>query len=93
MNTLQVRVDEKTKQDAQLVLDALGLDLSAAVKIYLRQISRTKGIPFSLITGNGFTSEEETKLIKESNRTLASYQKKKIRGYRSTKALMDDLLR
>lgn len=93
MNTLQIRIDQKTKREAQRVLDRLGLDMSSAVKIYFRQISRTQGIPFPLITGNGFTPQQEERLIRESNATLQSYKQKKMKGYTSTKELVDELLK
>lgn len=93
MNTLQVRIDEKTKRDAKRVLDTLGMDLSVAVKVYLRQISRIGGIPFPLVTENGFTPAEERQIVEESNDTLKKYRAGKIKGYRTTKALMHDLLR
>lgn len=93
MNTLQIRIDQKTKREAQRVLDRLGLDMSSAVKIYFRQISRTQGIPFPLVTKNGFSSPQEERLIKESNTTLRSYKKGGVRGYASTKKLFGELLK
>src|SRR3989338_4616335 len=93
MNTLQIRIDEKTKREAKRVLDILGLDMSSAIKLYLRQISRTQGIPFPLITENGFSSKQEEQLLKESNTTLESYKKGKTTGYSSTKNLFKELLK
>ncbi len=93
MNTLQVRIDDKTKREAKRVLDTLGLDMSSAIKIYLRQISHVGGIPFPLLSENGFRVMEEHQLVKESNETLKQYQSGKIRGYTNTKALMRDLIR
>ena len=93
MNTIQIRIDEKTKREAKRVLDQLGLDMSSAIKIYLRQISRTHGIPFPLLTQNGFTPQQEQKIIKESNATLESYKQGKIKGYVSAKKLLNDLLK
>ena len=93
MDTLQIRIDHKTKRDVQRVLERLGLDMSSAVKIYFRQISRVQGIPFPLVTENGFTTEQEDQLIKESNTILQSYKKGKISGYLSTKSLVSALLK
>lgn len=88
MDTIQIRIDQKTKREAKRILDRLGLDMSSAVKIYLRQISRTKGIPFPLITENGFTQSQEDQLIMESNQTLKSYRNKTKKGYTSAKKLL-----
>jgi len=92
MHTIQIRIDKKTKQDANRVLDRLGLDMSSAVKIYLRQISRTNGIPFRLTTENGFTPTQEQQLIDESNEMLRLCKKGKIKGYTSSKKMIKDLL-
>ncbi len=61
--TIQVRVDEKTKQAAKEILGDLGLDMSAAIKLYLRQIILRKGLPFLLLTENGLTQAREQEII------------------------------
>ncbi|MEK7529262.1 MAG: type II toxin-antitoxin system RelB/DinJ family antitoxin [Patescibacteria group bacterium] len=66
MTTVQIRIDEKTKKSAKKVLDKIGVDMSSAVKVYLRQIVITKGIPFRLVTENGFTPAEEEEILKIS---------------------------
>jgi len=63
MTTIQVRVDDKTKQKSSKILEALGLDVSSAVKVYLKQIIATKGIPFPLLTRNGLTVEREQSIL------------------------------
>jgi DNA-damage-inducible protein J len=44
--TLQVRVDKVTKQQAKAVLDALGLSLSEAVRIFLKRLAAEQAFPF-----------------------------------------------
>lgn len=46
MATLSIRIEEKTKKEAKKTLDALGLDLSSAVKLFLNQVVIEQGIPF-----------------------------------------------
>lgn len=46
--TLNLRVDPSVKQDAEIILGKLGLTMTAAIELYLRQISLTGGIPFSV---------------------------------------------
>ena len=46
--TIQVRIDEKTKKQAQTVLGALHISMSEAVKLFLRQVVLQKGIPFEV---------------------------------------------
>jgi len=48
------------------VLDALGIDMSTAIKAYLRQIAVREGIPFSLYTENGYTAQEEQDILKSA---------------------------
>lgn len=64
MSTIQVRIDAKTKQAAKKVLDALGIDMSTAIKAYFKQISIRRGLPFRLVTENGLTPAEERALVK-----------------------------
>ena len=67
MTTLQVRIDEKTKKSAQAVLARLGLDLSAAINVYLKQIVIQRGLPLSTITENGLTIQEEMDILQASD--------------------------
>lgn len=63
MANLQIRIDELEKNRAQAVLKAVGLDLSGAVKIFLKAVIRTHGIPFPITTENGFSPAFESKTI------------------------------
>lgn len=47
--TLNLRVDPEVKQSAETVLDQLGLSMSTAVDMFLRQVSLTGGIPFKVV--------------------------------------------
>lgn len=44
--TLNLRVDPEVKQSAESVLAQLGISMSSAVNMFLRQVSLTGGIPF-----------------------------------------------
>lgn len=46
--TINISVDEKTKEKAQAVFEALGLSFSTGISIYLEQVALRKGIPFDL---------------------------------------------
>lgn len=52
---IQIRIDAKTKNEAKKVLEGLGMDMSAAVKIFFRQVINTKNFPCELRDANGFT--------------------------------------
>ena len=44
----QIRIEESTKKQAVELLEGLGLNLSDAVNIFLRQVILQKGIPFEI---------------------------------------------
>lgn len=46
--TYSIRLDEETRDDAKKVFDDLGMDFSTGIKIYLRKVAKTNGIPFAL---------------------------------------------
>ena len=48
MATINVRIDESLKGNAEKVLDELGLGMTSAITIFLKAVVRNKGIPFSL---------------------------------------------
>ena len=41
-----IKIDEETKKEAQKLFKDLGLSLSTAINIFLKQAIREKGIPF-----------------------------------------------
>ena len=45
---INIMVDKKIKEDVVQVLDELGLSMSMAITIYLKQIIRTNSIPFEI---------------------------------------------
>lgn len=47
-STITVRVDDKVKKEAGMVFKTIGLDMSTAINVYLKQVIRSNGIPFSL---------------------------------------------
>lgn len=64
--SLNLRVDPSVKSQAEKILGKLGLTMTAAIDLYLRQISLTGGIPFSVTLPKapdsrniGFMTEKE----------------------------------
>ena len=88
MSHIQIRIDEKTKKSAKKVLDQIGLDMTSAITVYLKQIVVHQGIPFPLLTENGLTVEEEKRIIeaaKDDSDVVVT------RGWKETKAFLDSL--
>ncbi|MCI8285339.1 MAG: type II toxin-antitoxin system RelB/DinJ family antitoxin [Firmicutes bacterium] len=48
MATLQIRVDDTLKKEADILFSSLGLDTSTAVRIFLNAAIEHSGIPFSV---------------------------------------------
>lgn len=46
--TLNLRVNPEVKAQAESVLSKLGIPMSTAINMYLKQISLTGGIPFAI---------------------------------------------
>ncbi len=47
MATITVRIDDKTKKEAEAVLKELGISASSAIHIFYRQIIRDQAFPFT----------------------------------------------
>ncbi len=56
-STIQVRVDQKTKDQAKAVLGALHMSMSEAICLFLRQVVLHRGIPFEVKIPNALTRE------------------------------------
>ncbi len=48
MSQIAVRVDDELKKEATAIFNELGLDMSTAVKLFLKQSVLTKSIPFDV---------------------------------------------
>lgn len=68
--TIQIRIDSKTKRNAQKTFSKLGLDMSSGIKMYLNQVSIKQAIPFEIRTENGFTQSQEREMIREAREAL-----------------------
>lgn len=53
---IQARIDPHTKEKARDVLDKLGMSMSEAIVIYIKQIVLQQGIPFELKIPNELTA-------------------------------------
>lgn len=67
MATIQVRVDDATKLAVENILTSLGVDMTTAIRMYLKKIQYTRSIPFSLSQAsydeNGFTPAERREIL------------------------------
>lgn len=85
MTTLNVRVDEKVKARAAKTLASIGLDMSAAVNMFLRQVIHDKGMPFHPTQNRNF-ARLRAQWDKE-----AAYALKHGKAYTSGEELLSDM--
>lgn len=77
---VRARIDERIKEEATVVLSAMGLTVSDAFRLMLTRIAREKALPFEPLIPNA----ETIAAMKEARRGgLASFE--------SVDALMQDL--
>jgi DNA-damage-inducible protein J len=55
--TIQARIDDESKQQANEILNFLGLTMSEAITLYLRQVILRRGIPFDIEIPNELTAK------------------------------------
>jgi len=58
---INTRVDPEVKSRAQAILNALGIPMSEAISMFLRQVVYKRGIPFELKIPNEITIETFSK--------------------------------
>jgi DNA-damage-inducible protein J len=85
---INVRIDRVTKEQAQATLEALGLDISSGIKLFLRSVINTQSIPFEVRTKNGYTLREE----KEITDSLATAKKEIRKGTAKVYASAQDMI-
>jgi len=81
---LNIRIDEDLKKQAEDIFNELGLNMSTALTVFLRQTVRSNGIPFEL------------RLDTPNAETIAAIEDVRLRRnlkgpFNSVKDLMEDL--
>ena len=79
MSTIAVRVDDELKKEATLIFNELGLDMSTAVKLFLKQSVLTRSIPFELSLKDKEYSKEELEQAKKDIQRLAKEKSKFVK--------------
>ncbi len=85
MVNLNIRIDEKLKEDAEIVLSRLGLTVSDAVRLFFAQVRNTRSIPFEL----KLYEEPNTKLQASMKRADDYVCGKKSEGFKKCSTLED----
>ncbi len=84
---LQTRVDTETKLEAESLFDSLGLDITTAIRLFLRQAINQQRIPFDIVPPKYNFSEETLAAIEEARRISKDSS---VKSYSSAKDLFED---
>ncbi|NIB75697.1 MULTISPECIES: type II toxin-antitoxin system RelB/DinJ family antitoxin [Streptococcus] len=81
--SMSIRLDSEVKEQAQLVFNNLGMDMTTAINIFLRQAIQYQGLPFDV------RLDENRKLLEvltdlDQNRNMSQ-------SFESVSDLMEDL--
>ena len=71
-SSLQVRVDPSLRKEAETLFSNAGLDMSSAIRLFLRQSVIRRRLPFDVITESpdSFWSEANQRVLAKSIRSL-----------------------
>ena len=69
---VQARIDPHIKEEARSILDELGISMSEAIVVYLKQIILQRGIPFELKLPNKATLQAVQQLESGKGVTFGS---------------------
>lgn len=84
---LQTRVDVDTKKEAENLFDSLGLDITTAIRLFLRQAVNQQRIPFDIVPPQYNFSDETIAAIDEARKISKD---KTVKSYSSAKELLKD---
>ena len=86
-SVLQTRVDTETKLEAESLFDSLGLDITTAIRLFLRQSINQQRIPFDIVPPKYNFSEETLAAIDEARKISKDSS---VKSYSSAKELFED---
>ncbi len=84
--TMTIRMNKNVKQEAQKLFSALGMDMTTAINVFLRQAIRAQGLPFEVRLES--PNEETLAAFEEGERMLRDPAAPR---FSSVDALFDDL--
>lgn len=84
---LQTRVDVNTKREAEKLFASLGLDITTAIRLFLRQSINQQKIPFEIIPPKYNFSDETLAAIDEARKISKDPT---VKSYSSAKELLED---
>lgn len=87
-SAINVQVNAKDKELATNILKNLGLNMSTAINMFIKQIIKKDGIPFEVT--NPKPSQELLEALQEGEDILSG--KIQTKGYHNAKEMIEDIL-
>ena len=84
---LNIRTDSQVKEQADTIFKELGLSMSAAVNVFLKQTIRNNGIPFELTLDKPNT--ETVAAMKEADEILNNPYRKTYKSFKEAREELD----
>ena len=89
-SAINVQVDAKDKEKATNILKDLGLNMSTAVNMFIKQIIKRDGLPFDV--ANPRPSRELIEALKEGDKIISDIESGKRKGYHNVREMFEDIL-
>ena len=86
MSATTINIDEETQKEAQALFKDLGMNLTTAINIFLKQAIRERGLPFYV--GQAKYKDEVYQAMKD-----AEQGKNLSKGYNDVEEMFEDILR
>lgn len=88
-SAINVQVNAKDKKEATLILKNLGLNMSTAINMFLKQIIKTDGLPFEV--KNPKPTKELLEALQEGEDIIKDIEAGKRKGYNNMTELIKSL--
>ena len=82
MARISIRMDENLRKEADAILDELGLNMSSAVNIFVKQLVRQGGLPFTPMLETKQATKNKRQERLNSLLRFASQNRKIENGYK-----------
>lgn len=78
--TTTMRIDDDLKRESELVFQDIGLNMTNAVTLFLRQVVKQRGIPFALVSDpvpvrNGYFEANRRNLIERGKKAEGFFRR------------------
>lgn len=88
-SAINVQIDTKTKQEATAILSDLGLSMSTAINLFLKQVIKRDGLPFKVT--NPKPNKELLEALQEGEQIIRDLESGKRKGYSNIQDLIKSL--